>query len=92
MNAQGTSLYIKLVSDESDTGKGFKASWTSKHLGGNTGIMTDQSVCNSLPVICIKDNPKSFSLRGQFTQCVVFFYRYFSSFKISFRRAKTPLV
>ena len=37
VNAQGTSLYIKLLSDESDTGPGFKASWTSKHLGGNTG-------------------------------------------------------
>lgn len=37
VNAQGTSLYIKLVSDESDTGPGFAASWTSKHLGGNTG-------------------------------------------------------
>lgn len=36
--AQGTSLYIKLASDESDTGKGFQVSWTSKHLGGNTGL------------------------------------------------------
>lgn len=38
VTAQGTSLYIKLFSDESDTGAGFKASWTSQHLGGNSGV------------------------------------------------------
>lgn len=49
VTAQGTSLYIKLVSDESDTGPGFKASWTSKHLGGNTG----RNAIHSLHVDCV---------------------------------------
>ncbi|KAK3747333.1 hypothetical protein QZH41_017980, partial [Actinostola sp. cb2023] len=32
INAQETTLRIKLHSDESDTGRGFKAVWTSKNL------------------------------------------------------------
>ena len=53
VNAQGTSLYIKLVSDESDTGPGFAASWTSKHLGGNTGRELSESVTKTLCLIVV---------------------------------------
>ena len=40
-----TSLYIKLLSDESDTGPGFAATWMSKHLAGNSGRQR-YAVCN----------------------------------------------